>query len=72
MNIDNIRGDLTESCGCKERCNEEMNSVTVLKWRKKYHMLPMGFQQQQKLLELYQETLYGSKQHLFEGKIICK
>ena len=78
LEIANIEAAIAQGCGCQRvpTCHEHMDTNSILRWRKKYHLQVMGFEQQQKLLELYKESIFenGSSKvlHLVEGKLVCK
>ena len=74
--MDNILKDVSQSCGCDRHCYDMVEPLIALKWRKKYHLLTMGIEQQQKLLELYRETLFTDGRektlHLCQTLLVCK
>jgi len=71
----NIQAELATPCGCARGCNDLLSTTLVLRWRAKYHTLPMGFRQKQCLLTLYKETIFGEKFpkpcHIVEGMMVC-
>ena len=76
LSIATIRNVLHMSCGCDRKCNDELDVDTVLRWRKKYHSLTMGYEQRSKLLDLYKESVFfegrSKTLHFVEGKLICR
>ena len=70
-----IKEVLKQEC-CSNKCLESLDEGTIIKWRKKYHLMVMGFEQRKKLLELYEQTLFHKKKgetvHLLDQKLICK
>lgn len=76
LDLNKIQEDINSGCHCKQSCLEDATPLSILKWRKKIHLSVMGPEQQQRILDLYRETLHTDKKgdirHFVEGNIVCK
>jgi len=76
FDVCNILSSSLEQCGCDRFCNDYLSFDMILRWRKKYHTLPMGGCQKAKLVELLKETLFqdgkGRTLHLVEQHLVCR
>ena len=76
FDVSNITKSSQAQCGCDRNCNDYLSFDMILRWRKKYHSLPMGHNQKAKLVELLKETLFqdgkGRTLHLVEQHLVCR